>query len=929
MRTGNGIAFLIALILLTSTGQAFGMALFPPPAPAPAPNPLNVNFLSSIPTNSGDPTRIAVDSTGIVYAAVPSSGQVLKFSQDGATGGFIGGFTKPVSVAVDVSGRVYVGDYGDGSVSVISPAGKFLFRLGKGNGEFGVPGDIAVAGNGSVYVTDSKNSVVKVFASDGTSQFSFGSFGTAGGQMDFPTGIAVDDLNKEVYVVDHNNARVEVFDLQGSFLRTFGSFGSGDAQFTRPQGIYVVNGKVFVADAFQSTVKVFDTAGNAAGYVGEMADAQGGLRVPLDVAVSGTKVFVSNADDGKIKIFELLDPKGLVVTPSAVSFNTSVNANPPAQTVKVDSQVAASPVAWTASVASPFPVALDQTSGTTPSTVAVSVDVTGIVPGSYSGTVKLTANGIDYPLTVNLVIAAPAQQLFVAPDSISLFYQQDGALPEKALSITSTGGSLQWTAATGAPWLGVSPASGGTPGTATVSLNQSASSLGEGVYTTAVSVTAPNAAGSPVNIPVTLKVVVAGTIAVSTNLDAATFTISGPSTITGSGKTWKTDEAKPGMYTIEFGFVKGYRRPATRSFDVKTGKSVTVDVTYVPLEVANVIAVAKGPGPRNNTLVRVLDLMGNAVSEFKAFTADPGRKEIAYGAVVATADIDGDGTSEIIVAPGPGYGNQAAIKVFHYDGTLLSSVGPFPGTLYGANIAAGDILGDGRHETAMSMTRTDGSQAVVIYEFSGYSLVEKARVNIVNSGNYPPELAFGDVDGDGKLELIVSKKGEINIFAFDENLIPTLASSGTFAASAGTSTVGTLSIAKPGKTTPSPGGPVTDPAPSQQMTVSAGDVNGDGIDEIAVGYVNGTDSSVAFYDENLKPVGSTVQAFVNGQSAPSVSVMDANGEGVAEILAGKGPSYVNNATLRIYDFNGTLLKEITAFDASTRYGVNAAFGVKK
>ncbi|MCL4475399.1 MAG: hypothetical protein M1508_04115 [Nitrospirae bacterium] len=908
----NVIPFLIALILLILVGQGFGMGLgpLPSPIPTPPPNPLTVNFLSSIPTNGGDPMRIASNGTGVIYAAVPSSGKVLKFMQDGTLAGSIDGFTKPISVAVDSSDRVYVGDNKDGSVSVTSPERKFLFSLGKGKGEFGMPGDIAVAANGSVYVTDSKNNVVKVFASDGTSLFSFGGLGAANGQMNFPAGLAVDDINKEVYVVDQINARVEVFSLGGSFLRAFGSFGSGDTQFTRPQGVYVANGKVFVADAFQSIVKVFDTAGNAAGYVGWPTEAQGNLKVPMDVVVSGTKVFVSNANDGKIKVFDLLDPQGLVITPSTVSFNTFANTNPPAQTVQIDAQVAGTPVAWTASVVSPFPIALNLTSGITLSTVTVSVDATGIVPGSYSGMVKFNANGVDYPLTVNLNVAAPPQQLFVAPDKIDLFYQQNGALPEKALSITSSGGSLQWTAATGAPWLGVSPASGTTPGAVNVSLNQNANSLAEGIYTATVSVTAPNAQGSPANIPVTLKVVVAGTIAVTTNLDAATFTISGPSPDTGSGKAWKTDEAKPGIYTIEFGYVKGYRRPAMRSFEVKTGKSVTVDVSYEPLAVANVVAVAKGAGPKNNALVRVLDLTGNPISEFRAFTTGTGG-DTSFGAVVAMADIDGDGTSEIIAAPGLGRNNQAAVKVFRYDGTLLSSVGPFDRTAFGANIAVGDILGNGRHQVAMSMfkvDKTDEYNTVVIYEFSGYSLVEKSRMDIVNNSSYPANLAFGDVDGDGKLELVVSKQNEINIFAFNESLTPALVASGTLSTSAA--------------------GTSRNRAPSL-MTVSAGDINGDGVDEIILGYVNGVDSFIGFYDENLKSLGTAVQVFANGQSAPSLSAMDVNGEGVAEILAGKGPSPLNAATLRIYDVNGTLLREMNAFDASTRYGVNAALGVKK
>lgn len=893
-RAGAGLLAIFAIItafIFAFQDQAFGQ--------------LSINYLTSFPTSSGDPIRIASDSTGLLYVAAPASGKILKFSQDGSFTGALNGFKKPLSVAVDNAGNVYVGDFKDGSVSVVNAgASTPSFSLGQGKGEFGMAGDIAVGPNGLVYVTDSTNNLVKVYSAAGAFSFSFGGAGINPGQMMFPTGIAIDEAAQEVYVVDHNNGRVQVFDLNGAFKRTFGSFGSGQGRLTRPHGIAVANGNVYVADAYQSTVEVFTTAGTFVSFVGQYGTGPGGLKVPMDVSMKGTKLFVSNTDNQRIEVFDVLDSQGLTVTPSALSFSTYVGANPAAQTVKVDS-VAGAPVAWTASVASPFTVNLSPTSGTTPSTVTVGVDVAGIGAGTYSGKVNFRANGIDYPLTLNLTVLPPLQELFVSPSSVDLFHQKEGGLASKALSVTSTGGGLQWTATEAAEWLDVSPSTGSTPGTATVSLNQNADSLAEGIYTTSVTVSAPNAAGGPVSIPVSLKVVVAGTITVTTNLDEATFSITGPETYSGTGMSWQTEEARPGTYTIRFGHVKGYRRPATRTFDVKTGKTVTIDVRYQQLEVANIFAAAKGAGPNNDALIRVLDFTGKPVSEFKAFTTKNG-SGTKYGAVVAAADIDDDGTSEIIAALGPGADNQAAVKVFRQDGTLLSSAGPVDNTKYGANIAAGDIFGDGRHQVAMSMTTSSRSQAVTIYEFDGYNLVEKAKVNISNKSDYPAKLAFGDVDGDGMLELIVSKLGEVSIYVFNETLSPTLFTTGSVAVPNGKN--GTY---------------------NSQMSVSAGDIDGDGLDEIILGYDNGVDSYAGFYDEALKAYGSAVKVFAKGRSAPSLSAMDWNGDGVSEVLAGKGANQDNDTAVRVYGSGGTMLKEIRAFDASVKYGVNAAFGVKK
>ncbi|RMF92364.1 MAG: hypothetical protein D6734_12380, partial [Candidatus Schekmanbacteria bacterium] len=75
--------------------------------------------------------------------------------------------------------------------------------------------------------------------------------------------------------------------------------------------------------------------------------------------------------------------------------------------------------------------------------------------------------------------------------------------------------------------------------------------------------------------------IVTGTIEVRTNLDEATFTISGPQTFTGSGKLWTT-EAIAGVYTITMGSVDGYKTPNTKSKTLNVGETLIFSKTYVP-----------------------------------------------------------------------------------------------------------------------------------------------------------------------------------------------------------------------------------------------------------------------------------------------------------------------------------------------------------
>lgn len=81
------------------------------------------------------------------------------------------------------------------------------------------------------------------------------------------------------------------------------------------------------------------------------------------------------------------------------------------------------------------------------------------------------------------------------------------------------------------------------------------------------------------------------------------------------------------------------------------------------------------------------------------------------------------------------------------------------------------------------------------------------------------------------------------------------------------------------------------------------------------------------YRADLTEAALNITAFAGGKAVPSLSVMDADGDGIVEILAGKGGAPTNDATLRIFSTNGTILKEIKAFN--TLYGVNGALGFIK
>ena len=72
-----------------------------------------------------------------------------------------------------------------------------------------------------------------------------------------------------------------------------------------------------------------------------------------------------------------------------------------------------------------------------------------------------------------------------------------------------------------------------------------------------------------------------GTINVTTTLAAATFTISGPATYTGSGTSFTQPNASPGTYVITYGAVTGYVTPPSQTLSLSVGGMITFNGSYV------------------------------------------------------------------------------------------------------------------------------------------------------------------------------------------------------------------------------------------------------------------------------------------------------------------------------------------------------------
>ena len=206
----------------------------------------------------------------------------------------------------------------------------------------------------------------------------------------------------------------------------------------------------------------------------------------------------------------------ITAAPIPVSFaQTLGSAAPPAQTVQLSAATATSfTVASTAGWLTVAP-----TSGTTPTALTLNASAAGLAANTYQGSVTVTGGGTTLTIPVTFTVSGSGTSAITAAPSSVSFVQTVGAAPPSPQTVQLSGGDgTGFTTASTSSWLNVSPASGSTP--ATLSLTVNAAGLTAAVYQGAVTVTT---GGTTLSIPVTLTVSSVGTSAIAASPAAVIF----------------------------------------------------------------------------------------------------------------------------------------------------------------------------------------------------------------------------------------------------------------------------------------------------------------------------------------------------------------------------------------------------------------------
>ena len=200
------------------------------------------------------PAGICIDKGNRIYVTNRLNNKILLFNPKGeyVTEVHNGETLKePRGIAQDAQGNLIVCDTGNSCVRFLSPDGNIFKTIGKGRLQ--MPFD-CLCHEDKILVSDHDAHVIKVYNSNGRFLYEFGRFGMGDGELNMPTGLAVDKTG-HLLVCCEFHPGVQVFTLEGKFVAKFGK----ELRLVRPTGVSILkSGLIVVCEFGKGRLQIFE-----------------------------------------------------------------------------------------------------------------------------------------------------------------------------------------------------------------------------------------------------------------------------------------------------------------------------------------------------------------------------------------------------------------------------------------------------------------------------------------------------------------------------------------------------------------------------------------------------------------------------------------------------------------------------------------------
>lgn len=256
------------------------------------------------------PLSVAVDEKGVIFVGDftlgiigmdPSNKKMWAFSSISGSA-----LPTPTGLAVD-SRMVFASSANTHTVASYDKEGRQLGALTKQDG-INRPVGLAVdEARNLLVVVNGDEHAVRLYTRDLKLIKTIGERGSEEGQFNFPTYACIVP-GVGFAVSDTGNFRVQIFDFNGKFIRAFGKVGDLPGQFARPKGVAVdPDGNLYVVDATFANFQIFNQEGRILTFVGNGGARKGQFQAPNGIAIAQDgSIFVADQINGRIQRFQYL-----------------------------------------------------------------------------------------------------------------------------------------------------------------------------------------------------------------------------------------------------------------------------------------------------------------------------------------------------------------------------------------------------------------------------------------------------------------------------------------------------------------------------------------------------------------------------------------------------------------------------------------------